>query len=530
MTLGFFIMAKTATALKLKQPQTAASTSNTSNEDIQEKIQERRSQELIIGLCGAIGSGVKALKENLKHSLESSGYIVEHIRLSDIIADKTTPSIKELTGHARYESLQDNGDALRKTHKNSILAACAIEEIALARNIHCEDESEEQQEELVKTTKKIAYIIDQLKHPSEVALLRTVYPRNFYLLGLIRTEKERRLNLEEEKIESSHIDDLIRRDRKASVAHGQQVEKTIQSSDYFIHNIHNQNQLLEESVNRFIKLVHGINGMSPTIDEIGMHAAFSASLRSACLSRQVGAAITNNQGDIVATGCNDVPSFRGGLYNSNSPTDYRCVHRGQCTNDKHKDLLKEEIRDILKANIADPLIVEAVTQKIASKTKIKSLIEYSRAVHAEMDAIVSLARNTNDGAVGKTLFATTYPCHNCARHIVAAGITRVVYIEPYEKSLALKLHDDSMTDSEEASKVHLAPFEGVSPRRFETFFKSNGNRKNHEGKVIKARIHDSHHADSEFIDNYHEMEAKIAQSLSQLFPSTTTVVPAPPAP
>ena len=293
-------MAKTATAIKLKQPLSAASSTTTSNEDIQEKIQERRSQELIIGLCGAIGSGVKALKENLKHSLESSGYIVEHIRLSNIIAEKTILSIKDQTGYPRYKSLQDQGDALRKSHKNSILAACAIEEIALARNIHCEDE--EQQEELVKTTKKIAYIIDQLKHPSEVALLRTVYPRNFYLLGLIRTEKERRLNLEEEKIDSSDIDDLIRRDRKASIDHGQQVEKTIQSSDYFVHNIHNQNQLLEESVNRFIKLVHGINGMSPTIDEVGMHAAYSASLRSACLSRQVGAAITNNQGDIVATG------------------------------------------------------------------------------------------------------------------------------------------------------------------------------------------------------------------------------------
>lgn len=513
-------MAKSTSATKLKSVVDTVSSDST-NEDIQKNIQDRRSQELVIGLCGAIGSGVKALKENLKHTLESSGYIVEHIRLSDIIADKTTPSIKDLTGYPRYEQLQDQGDNLRQKHKNSILAACAIEEIAIARVMHCEGDEEETnkpEEALVKTTKKIAYIIDQLKHPSEVALLRSVYPRNFYLLGLIRTEKERRLNLEEEKITSSHIDDLIRRDRKASIEHGQQVEKTIQSSDYFIHNIHNQNQLLEQSVDRFIKLVHGINGMTPTLDEIGMHSAYSASLRSACLSRQVGSAISNNQGDIIATGCNDVPSYKGGLYNSNSPTDYRCVHRGQCTNDKHKDLLKEEIKDILKENIDDPNIVEEVTKKIASKTKIKSLIEYSRAVHAEMDAIVSLARNTHEGAVGKTLFATTYPCHNCARHIVAAGITRVVYIEPYEKSLALKLHDDSMSDSEENLKVHLSPFEGVSPRRFETFFKSNGNRKSDDGKVIKVKVHDSHHADSEFIDNYHEMEVKITESLSKLFP------------
>jgi deoxycytidylate deaminase len=29
---------------------------------------------------------------------------------------------------------------------------------------------------------------------------------------------------------------------------------------------------------------------------------------------------------------------------------------------------------------------------------------------------------------GATLHTTTFPCHNCARHIVGAGIDRVVFI------------------------------------------------------------------------------------------------------
>ncbi|HDZ9626904.1 TPA: deoxycytidylate deaminase, partial [Vibrio cholerae] len=78
---------------------------------------------------------------------------------------------------------------------------------------------------------------------------------------------------------------------------------------------------------------------------------------------------------------------------------------------------------------------------------------------------------------------------------------------------AMKLHDDSITDSEEDEKVKLSPFEGVSPKRFETFFRSNGNRKDDEGRVIKVKVHDSFHADSEFIDNYPEMEAKVAESV-----------------
>src|SRR3974377_740241 len=54
-----------------------------------------------------------------------------------------------------------------------------------------------------------------------------------------------------------------------------------------------------------------------------------------------------------------------------------------------------------------------------------NLIEFSRAVHAEMEAIISVARTGKAGLMGGTIFSTTFPCHNCARHIVAAGIKRV---------------------------------------------------------------------------------------------------------
>ena len=46
---------------------------------------------------------------------------------------------------------------------------------------------------------------------------------------------------------------------------------------------------------------------------------------------------------------------------------------------------------------------------------------------------------------GTTLYTTTFPCHNCTRHIVAAGISRVVYVKPYPKSLAFQLHYDSIS-------------------------------------------------------------------------------------
>jgi len=66
--------------------------------------------------------------------------------------------------------------------------------------------------------------------------------------------------------------------------------------------------------------------------------------------------------------------------------------------------------------------------------------------------------------VGGTLYTTTFPCHNCARHIVAAGISKVYYVEPYAKSLALELHNDSIgVSADEKKKVAFLQYEGVGP-------------------------------------------------------------------
>ena len=89
-----------------------------------------------------------------------------------------------------------------------------------------------------------------------------------------------------------------------------------------------------------------------------------------------------------------------------------------------------------------------------------------------MDAIVSVARINSHIPINSTLYGTTFPYYNCAQHIVAAGIGRVVYIEPYEKSLAFQLHNDSMSSSDTDSKVVIEPFQGVAPARYNVFFKN----------------------------------------------------------
>jgi len=49
-------------------------------------LHQHRSQELIIGLCGASGSGVKTLKDKLIAQLKAGSYHVEHIHISSLMA------------------------------------------------------------------------------------------------------------------------------------------------------------------------------------------------------------------------------------------------------------------------------------------------------------------------------------------------------------------------------------------------------------------------------------------------------------
>jgi hypothetical protein len=96
-----------------------------------------------------------------------------------------------------------------------------------------------------------------------------------------------------------------------------------------------------------------------------------------------------------------------------------------------------------------------------------------------MEALLSCARN-GVSTMGATLYSTTFPCHNCAKHIIAAGIKRVVFIEPYLKSRAMSFHNEAIeiaypvlsaaSAKITSDKVKFEPFFGVGPRKFFALF------------------------------------------------------------
>src|SRR5260370_12096260 len=119
------------------------------------------------------------------------------------------------------------------------------------------------------------------------------------------------------------------RDQSEELPFGQRSRDTFQIVDVFVEL---KGDEYKAQLERFLDAVFGSPYLTPLPDEYAMSLAYSASLRSGQLSRQVGAAIRSDRGDIVALGCNDVPAAGGGLYWPVN-TDARDHIRGYDSND-----------------------------------------------------------------------------------------------------------------------------------------------------------------------------------------------------
>ena len=92
--------------------------------------------ELVIALCGPIGSPLHETADRIRHSLNSFGYLSINVRLSDLIrlnAKQVQTTIDESTKYLEIKSLINAGDELRSNHGNDVLAKLAIAKISADR-------------------------------------------------------------------------------------------------------------------------------------------------------------------------------------------------------------------------------------------------------------------------------------------------------------------------------------------------------------------------------------------------------------
>jgi deoxycytidylate deaminase len=438
-------------------------------------------KEIFLAVVGHVGSGTSAVADTLQGLLEAREYACEILKAREVIVAwaeaqglQVPEGRKDLAKTAR---MQDLGDEMReKTEDHAAVARRLIEEIrrrrAAQRGIEVLPGSPVEPDGAPR-----AYVLDSLRHPAEVHLLRRVYGDAFALVGVVCDEKEREKRLTEAFFEFRdrrrpetlrEIREFMERDANDAVKpHGQHVRDAFHESDFFVDNTPPESdpaaRTMNEDLGRLVDIISHARVVRPTIAETAMHHAYSAKLRSSCMSKQVGAALVDRSGNVVATGTNEVPKAGGGVYGegfySDPRSDSRCVFRDTpfCSNTREQNFIIDELLQRFP-RLTDGRTREEVIRELR-RTRIGGLIEFSRSVHAEMDALLSAAR-IGVSAAGCRLFVTTFPCHYCARHTVTAGVYEVQYIEPYPKSKALELHNDSITTD---------PSNWVPPREADTF-------------------------------------------------------------
>ncbi|MHB8254045.1 MAG: anti-phage dCTP deaminase [Acidiferrobacter sp.] len=467
---------------------------------LRDSLRKYESEEYIFAVVGYAGSGTSNVATQLKKLLTQHSPNVETVKARDALSSYATTDqsssasvATEVEKITRYQNLGD--DLRKKTGENGAVAAYMIRKISELRPPADRDAS-------------AIFIIDSLKNPAEVALLRHVYGENFCLVGVgcrPDTRKKRlarKLRLDHgNENDKTMLDDFMERDAEDSAhSYGQKVNDTFHLSDYFVDNTpsHDDETVykLPDNLKRLVDLLFSGRIYRPEPDERGLYHAHATSLRSSCLSRQVGASIVDKNDNLLSVGTNDVPKSGGGLYPASGPNgseetvDGRCHrHNKSCSNTvKQLEIISDILSRLKKNDFVRPDLSGEAFQIAIKGSRLGALIEFSRSVHAEMDALISLVRDGTRLPEGSSLYSTTYPCHSCARHIVAAGISRVVYLEPYAKCLAISLHEDSIADNlppgEVRGRVEFLPYQGVSPRLYKRLFTKRQELKDKTGNML----------------------------------------------
>jgi cytidine deaminase len=455
--------------------------------------------ELFIGLVGTVGTELDRLSDALEKALQTVGYESSRQRLASIIRDlKPYSSLPTEFLDEYIESHMKAGDDFRSQTK--MKQAVALLGVAKIKN-----ERAEYGKIAAEKAPRRAYILRSLKNPAEVHVLRQIYGASFYLVAAYSPSKDRRVHLAKRIAESrtefpfekffQRADELMLRDQEdIDNPYGQNARDTFHRADIFV-DMSDPN--FSVSIQRFVELLFGNTFHTPRKSEYAMFHAQAAALRSAELGRQVGAVIATEAGNIVAVGCNEVPKAGGGFYWADDNHDNRDFRHGFDASDEQKrNLIAETLAILKKADWLNPAKVNMDIKELVQEaldpdkpilpkySKIRNVIEYGRAVHAEMAALTDAARR-GVPVKGCAMYVTTFPCHLCARHIVAAGISKLVYVEPYAKSLTAELYPNSISvdgKNHNNDPIAFEPFVGIAPRQYMNLFSMN-RRKKEDGSV-----------------------------------------------
>lgn len=292
---------------------------------------------------------------------------------------------------------------------------------------------------------KTFIVIDAIRNPFEAIYFQDRYS-SFYLMAVSCNDDERKRRLRTIGYTDAQINVLDREEygkldatnQKAYVK--QDIKACLQRADLHVSNpdsgnmVSNFNSLADQLLT-FVALMVRPGLVTPTPLERCMQIAYTAKLNSGCISRQVGAVVTDANFSVQSVGWNDTPFGQ-------VPCSLR--NRFDLTNGYDQEAYSQyEKLDVKFINAVgasnEKFIKVAETGRNISycfKDEYNNLTGkdnqvHTRSLHAEENAFLQIAKYGSRGVENGKLFTTASPCELCSKKAYQLGIKEIYYIDPY---------------------------------------------------------------------------------------------------
>lgn len=293
------------------------------------------------------------------------------------------------------------------------------------------------------------------------------------------SDEERRERLRRLGYTDNQISDLDKQEgegkdvRKNDFFTVQDIPSCLERADIYVGNENAASEVekfsnLTNNLIRFISLMKRPGLITPTAMERCMQIAYTAKINSGCISRQVGAVVTDVDFSIKAIGWNDVPQGQvpcnlRNRFDLTSGKDANAFSKYEKTNldfVKHISIQNSEYYEIKKLgrNVSFCFKSEFNVMK-GEKNQV-----HTRALHAEENAFLQISKYGGEGLKGGFLFTTASPCELCAKKAYQLGIKKIFYVDPYPG-----ISEDHVLNSGHA-KPEMHIFNGAVGRAFHKLY------------------------------------------------------------
>jgi deoxycytidylate deaminase len=311
-------------------------------------------------------------------------------------------------------------------------------------------------------------VIDSIRNPFEVMFFKQRYSA-FYLMAVNKREDNRENDLKKDYHDYIKLEALLEIEYiggKGKMFFKQYVRDCLEKSDIHIsfrtkEEVDEINKkIIDDKENtspaftwqmqilKYVSLINHPGIVTPSPEERSMQMAYTAKYNSGCISRQVGAAITDENYSVKAVGWNNTPEGQVPclLRDSDRLVEYYNTGNSEInipnldsftpfekTDSKFRDVLLNEFQ--INRNANDNLL-NGRHACFCFKTIHNACYDgknqvQTRSLHAEESAFLQITKYGGNGIKGGKLFTTASPCELCSKKAYQLGIKLIYYIDPY---------------------------------------------------------------------------------------------------